>query len=108
MEVFFVVVFKEVLLILKVSEHFALPSTEARWLIREEGWGWGERGERVKAGSHTVTWKTEKAVDCCQNDQNVMAVSLRHCTATSVLCNCCLNCCAGQSHKDNVHSTAVE
>ena len=65
-------------------------------------------GERVKAGSHTATWKTEKAVDHRHNDQNVMAASPRHCTATSVLCNCCLNCCAGQSHKDNVRSTAAE
>ena len=39
----FLFVFKEVLVILKVSEHFALPSTEARLLIRDEGRGvgWG-------------------------------------------------------------------
>ena len=29
------------------------------------------------------------------------AVSPCHCTASSALCNCCFNCCAGQSHKDN-------
>ena len=68
----------------------------------------GERGERMKAGSHTATWKTEKAVDHRQNDQNVKAVSPRHCTAATVLHNCCFNCCAEQSHKDNVHSTVVE
>ena len=32
----------------------------------------------------------------------------RHCPATSALCNCCFNRCAGQSHKDNVRCTAVE
>ena len=33
----------------------------------------------------------------------------RHCElATSVLRNCCFNCCAKHSHKDSVRSTAVE
>ena len=32
----------------------------------------------------------------------------RHCVATSVPRICCFNCCAVQSHKDNVRSTAVE
>ena len=31
-----------------------------------------------------------------------------HCVATSASRNCCFNCCAEQSHKDNVRSTAVE
>ena len=35
----FLFVFKEVLVILKASEYFALPPTEARWLIRDEGGG---------------------------------------------------------------------
>ena len=38
--------------------------------------------------------------------QNVMAVSPRHCSATSVLRNCCPNCCTEQSHRDNVRSAA--
>ena len=29
-------------------------------------------------------------------------------TAATTICNCCLSCCAEQSHKDNVRSTAVE
>ena len=32
----------------------------------------------------------------------------RHCVATSVLRNCCFDCCAELCHKDNVRSTAVE
>ena len=36
------------------------------------------------------------------------AVSPRHCPATSAPRNCCFNCRAGQSHKDNVRCTAVE
>ena len=51
--------------------------------------------------------ETEEAVDRRQNNRNVKAVSPRHCAATSVLRNCCLNCCAEQSHKDSVRNTAV-
>ena len=47
-------------------------------------------------------------MDRRQNNGSVKAVSLRHCPATSALCNCCFNCRAGQSHKDNVRCTAVE
>ena len=43
-----------------------------------------------------------------QNNGNAKAVSPRHCAATSAPCNCCFNCRAGQSHKDNVRCTAVE
>ena len=34
-------------------------------------------------------------------------MSVRHCTATTAPCNCCPNCYAEQSHKDNVRSSAV-
>ena len=44
-------------------------------------------------------------VDCRQN--NVTAVSVRHCAATTALRNCCPNCYAEQIHKDNVRSSAV-
>ena len=47
-------------------------------------------------------------MDCCQNNGSVKAVSSYHCTATSALRDCCFNCLAGQSHKDNVCCTAVE
>ena len=47
-------------------------------------------------------------MDRRQNNGSVEAVSPRHCPATCALRNCCLNCCAGQSHKDNVRCTAVD
>ena len=52
--------------------------------------------------------KTGETVDRCQNNGIVKAVSPRHCPVTSALRNCCFNCRAGQSHKDNVRCTAVE
>ena len=68
----------------------------------------GEGGESVKARPRAPTRKTEEAVDRRQNNGSVKAVSLRHCPATCALRNCCFNCRAGQSHKDNVRCTAVE
>ena len=47
-------------------------------------------------------------VDRRQNNGSVKAVFPRHCAATSALRNCCFNCRAGQSHKDNVRCTVVE
>ena len=68
----------------------------------------GGGAERVKTRLQAPTRKTKVAVDRRQNNKSVKAVSPRHCAATSVLRNCCLNCCAEQSHKDNVRSPAVE
>ena len=55
--------------------------------------------------------KTEEAVDRHQNNRSVRAVFPRHCVATWLVSvphgSCCLNCCAEQSHKDNVCSTVV-
>ena len=59
--------------------------------------GGGGGGERVKARPRAQTRKTEEAVDRHQNNGSVKAVSPRGCVATSVLRNCCFNCCAGQS-----------
>ena len=72
--------------------------------------GEGGRAQRVKARPRAPSRKTDEAVDRRQNNQNVKAVSSRHCVATSVPRNCCFNCCAEppRSHKDNVRSTAVE
>ena len=81
-------------------------------LIRGGDSGRGEEvgggGERVKARPRAPTRKTEEAVDRRQNNGSVKAVSPRHCAATSVLRSCCFNCCAGQSHKNNVCCTVVE
>ena len=81
-------------------------STEAGWPIRDgdrvgRGQGdWLDRGNRPK--------KTGETVDRRQNNGSVKAVSPRHCPATCAPCNCSFKCCAGQSHKDNVHCTAVD
>ena len=88
-------------------------STEASGLLGTEmggGGGGTEKGgcRRVKARPHAPTRKTEEAVDRRQNNKHVKAVFPRHCAATSVLRSCCFSCCAGQSNKDKVHSTAVE
>ena len=66
--------------------------TEARWLV---GVGWG-----VKARLRSPTRKTEEARDCHLNKNSVKAMSPCHCAVTSILHNCCFNCCAEQSHKD--------
>ena len=68
---------------------------------RGQGGGGAGRGQKSKGS----TRKTEEAVDRRQKNQNVKAVSPRHCVATSVLRNRYFNC---QSHKDNVRSTAAE
>ena len=82
-----------------IPEPFCFTSTEARWLIWDGGGGEGEEGPK----------KTEETgVDRRQNNASVKAASPRHCPATSALRNCCFNCRAGQSHKDNVRCTAVE
>ena len=62
----------------------------------------------MKAPPRAPARKTKDAVDRRQNNKNVKAVSPRHCVATSVLRNCCLKCCAEQSQKQNVSTTAVE
>ena len=54
----------------------------------------------MKARPRAPTRKTEEAVDRRQNNGSVKVVSTRHCTAASVLHNCCF--------KDKVRCTAVE
>ena len=78
---------------------FCYTSTEARWLIRD--------GDRRGRGRNRPK-KTGETVDRRQNNGNIKAVSPRHCPATCALRSCCFNCCAGQSHKDNVRCTAVD
>ena len=51
-------------------------------------------GERVKDRPRAPTRKTVEAVDSRQSNGSVKAVSPRHCAVTSVLRNCCFNCCA--------------
>ena len=84
-----------------------LTSTEARWPIRDgDRVGRGRECERLDRGNRPK--KTGETVDRRQNKGSVKAVSPRHCPATCALSNCCFNCCAGQSHYDNVPCTAVD
>ena len=84
-----------------------LTSTEARWPIRDgDRVGRGRESERLDCGNRPK--KTGETLDCRQNNGSVKMVSPRHCPATCALRNCCSNCCAGQSHKDNVCCTAVD
>ena len=82
---------------------FCFMSTEVRWLIRDGG---GD--ERMKAHCGYRSKKTGETVDRRQSNGSVTAVSPHHCPVTSALRNCCFNCRAGYSHKDNVRCTAVE
>ena len=67
------------------------------------GGGGGGRGRESEGlTADTIQKQTGETVDRCQNNGSVQAVSPRHCAATSALRNCCFNCRAGQSHKDNV------
>ena len=87
------------------QDHFSLrPPTEARLLAKDGDRG--RRGWRLDCGFRPK--KTGETVDCRQNNGSVKAVSPRHCAVTSALRNCCFNCRAGQSHKYNVHCTAVK
>ena len=63
----------------------------------------------MKDRPRAPTRKTEEAVDRLQNNKYMLRQrGPRHCAATSVLRNCFFSCCAEQSHKDNVRSTAAE
>ena len=67
----------------------------------------GKRG--IEEGNlETGTYPEDQ---CCHGlspeQQDVKAVSVQHCTATTASRSCCPNCYAEQSHKDNVHSTAI-
>ena len=87
------------ILITRVSTStFCFTSTEARWLIRDGDGGWRGRKTRLDRGYRPK--KTGETIDRRQNNGSVMAVSPRHCPATSAP--------LGQSHKDNVRCTAVE
>ena len=86
---------------------FCFTSTEVRWLIRNRDREW-KRMKESRLDHGYCPKKTGETVDHHQNNGSVKAVSPHHRTATSALRNCCFNCHAGQSHKDNAHCTAVE
>ena len=82
-----------------------LTSTKARRPIRDgdEG-GKGKRRvkprDRHQPGRPRLPWIAARTMGC-------LAVSVRHCSATTAPPSCCHNYCAGQSLKDSVRSSAV-
>ena len=78
---------------------------EVRWPIRD-----GDEGGRGKDEWRLETGANSEDQGCHglpPEQQNVTAVSIRHCAATTIPHNCCPNCYAEQSPKDNVHSFAT-
>ena len=97
------------------QKQFCLTSIETRMFIRD-----GDKGEGDEVNSDTVDNskerrlnrrrqpKTKDAVERRQNNKMLIRqCPLRHCAATSVPRSYCPNCCAEQSHKDNVCSSTV-
>ena len=86
-------------------------STEARLLIRDGdgGGGGGGRGQESEGLTADTTWKRlERPWTAARTMEVLRRCPPHRCTATSALRNCCFNCRAWQSHKDNVCCTAVE
>ena len=65
------------------------------------------RRGRESEGSTAVTARKRPWTAATENNGSVKAVSPRHCAATSAPSNCCFNCRALQSDKDNVRCTAA-
>ena len=81
-----------------------LTSTEARRPIRDgDEWERGTEERNLETGANPE----DQGCRGPPPEQNVMAVSVRHCAATTAPRNCCPNCYVEQSHKDNVRSSAV-
>ena len=53
----------------------------------------GKRGWKSEGSIAGANPEDQDAVDHCQNNKMLRQRLLRHCTATSVLCNYCPNCC---------------
>ena len=66
-----------------------------KWKRRTEEWN-------LETGANLKDWGCHGLPP---EQQDVKAVSVLHCAAITAPCNCCSNCCAEQSHKDNVHSS---
>ena len=81
-----------------------LTSTEASRPIRDgDEWEKGDRRvkprNRRQPGRPRLPWTAATMLR--------QLVSVRHCAVTTAPRNCCPNCYAEQSHKDNVRSSAV-
>ena len=73
--------------------------------VRERDW-WGGREGLVRGVGREGLVGLGVGRGPTPEQQNVKAVSVRHCAATTAAHNCCPNCYAEQSHKDNVRSSA--
>ena len=65
----------------------------------------GTSGKRGTEGVDLETGTNPKDQGChgpLPEQQDVMALSIPHCAATTASHSCCPNCYAEQSHKDNV------
>ena len=72
--------------------------------------GRGRGGKGKKEESRLETGANPEDQGCRgppPEQHNIKAASARQCVATTVPGNCCPNCYAEQSHKDNVRSSAV-
>ena len=78
---------------------FCFMSTEARLLIRD-----GDRGRGGRESEGLTVDTARKRPERLWTATRTMEVL----SATSALRSCCFNCRAEQSHKDNVHCSAVE
>ena len=70
----------------------------------------GTRGKTGIEEGNLETGANPEDQGCCgppPEQQNVKAVSVWHCAVTTTPRNCCPNCYAEQSHKDNVRRSAV-
>ena len=86
----------------QVSKHVALCPQKRGGLVGIGTGGGGGGGRRKSEWLDRALWPrmTEEAADHRQNNSYVRAVGaspLCHCVATSVLHNCCFNCCVEQS-----------
>ena len=91
--------------VLVKCEFCCLTSTEARRPVRD-----GDEWERGTEEWNLETGANPEDQGCHgppPEQQNVKAVSARHCAATTAPRSCCPNCYAEQSHKNNVRSSAV-
>ena len=91
-------------------DHVALrPQKRDGLLGTGTGGGGGRaRGRESEGSTADTARKRPERPWTAARTMEIKAVSPRHCAATSALRNCCFNCRAGQSHKDNVRCTAVE
>ena len=84
------------------------PASPLLYVHRSEVAYWGRGRGGLGSTADTARKRPERPWTAARTMEVFKAVSPCHCAATSALRNCCFNCRAGQSYKDNVRCTAVE